>query len=200
MGHGDYLTQKELYINGNDLQCEGAIELLRPVAENSQKLAEIHNGTTSIKDETEAISQRNNTTSSRRKKAKKKGKKTKKKSEKSKSGPDSSSGPRLEKLHMFDNSIDNSGTEGPSQLGQFLELLCIVVKFSSQLTELDLGENHIGEDGGKMILEALRQRQAAKLPSVKIEVSTRMSTETLSAILRSAKELKSGKKRRRTKV
>ncbi|XP_021323545.2 uncharacterized protein isoform X1 [Danio rerio] len=190
---------RELYINGNDLQCEGAIELLRPVAENSQKLAEIQNSTTSIKDETEAISQRNNITSSRRKKAKKKGKKTKKKSEKSKSGPDSSGGPRLEKLHMFDNSIDNSGTEGPSQLAQFLELLCILVKFSSQLTELDLGENHIGEDGGKMISEALRERQAAKLPSIKIEVSTRMSTETFGAILTSGKELKSGKKKRRAK-
>ncbi|XP_073786145.1 uncharacterized protein isoform X2 [Danio rerio] len=167
---------RELYINGNDLQCEGAIELLRPVAENSQKLAEIQNSTTSIK-----------------------GKKTKKKSEKSKSGPDSSGGPRLEKLHMFDNSIDNSGTEGPSQLAQFLELLCILVKFSSQLTELDLGENHIGEDGGKMISEALRERQAAKLPSIKIEVSTRMSTETFGAILTSGKELKSGKKKRRAK-
>ncbi len=39
---------RELYINGNELQCGGAIELLKPVAENSQKLAEIQNRTTSI--------------------------------------------------------------------------------------------------------------------------------------------------------
>ncbi len=40
----------------------------------------------------------------------------------------------------------------------------------------------------------------AKLSPIKIQVSTRMSTETFSAILKSAKELKSGKKRRKTKV
>lgn len=35
-----------------------------------------------------------------------------------------------------------------------------LVKFSSDLTELDLGENHIGEAGGKELLEALRERKA----------------------------------------
>ncbi|XP_039519891.1 uncharacterized protein LOC120473899 isoform X3 [Pimephales promelas] len=190
---------RELYINGNELQCEGAIELLRPVAENSQKMAEIQNRTTSITGETELISQMSNM-SSKQKKAKNKGKKTKKKREKTKSGPGAAEGPWLEKLHMFDNSIDHSGKEGPNQLTQFLELLCILVQFSSHLTELDLGENHIGEDGGKVLLEALRERQTAKLSPIKIQVSTRMSTETFSAILKSAKELKSGKKRRKTKV
>jgi len=34
-----------------------------------------------------------------------------------------------------------------------------LVQFSSHLTELDLGENHIGEDGGKVLSEALRERQ-----------------------------------------
>ncbi|XP_056095378.1 uncharacterized protein LOC130073786 [Rhinichthys klamathensis goyatoka] len=189
---------RELYINGNELQCGGAIELLRPVAENSQKMAEIQNRTTSITDETELISQMSNM-SSRQKKAKNKGKKTKKKREKTKSGPGAAEGPWLEKLHMFDNSIDHPGKEGPNQLTQFLELLCILVQFSSHLTELDLGENHIGEDGGKVLLEALRERQTAKLSPIKIQVSTRMSTETFSAILKSAKELKSGKKRRKTK-
>ncbi|CAM4577525.1 unnamed protein product [Leuciscus chuanchicus] len=183
---------RELYINGNELQCGGAIELLRPVAENSRKMA------TSITDETELISQMSNTSSSQ-KKAKNKGKKTKKKRGKTKSGPGAAGGPWLEKLHMFDNSIDHSGKEGPNQLTQFLELLCILVQFSSHLTELDLGENHIGEDGGKVLIEALRERQTAKLSPIKIQVSTRMSTETFSAILKSAKELKSGKKRRKTK-
>ncbi|XP_058607992.1 uncharacterized protein LOC131524718 isoform X2 [Onychostoma macrolepis] len=167
---------RELYINGNELQCGGAIELLKPVAENSQKLAEIQNRTTSIT-----------------------GKKTKKKREKTKSGHGAAGGPWLEKLHMSDNSIDDSGKEGSNQLNKFLEILCIIIKFSSCLTELDLGENHIGEDGGKVFLEALRERQAAKLSAIKIQVSTRMSTETFSAILKSAKELKSGKKRRKTK-
>ncbi|XP_016329923.1 uncharacterized protein LOC107679024 [Sinocyclocheilus anshuiensis] len=190
---------RELYLNGNELQCGGAIELLKPVAENSQKLAEIQNRTTSITDETELISQRSNSTSSRQKKAKSKGKKTKKKREKTKSGHGAAGGPWLEKLHMCDNSIDGSGKEGPDQLNQFLEILCIIVKFSSCLTELDLGENHIGEDGAKVFLEALRERQATKLSPIKIQVSTRMSAETFSAILKSAKELKSGKKRRKTK-
>ncbi|XP_016371437.1 uncharacterized protein LOC107711039 [Sinocyclocheilus rhinocerous] len=190
---------REVYINGNELQCGGAFELLKPVAENSQKLAAIQNRTTSITDATELISQRSNTTSSRQKKAKSKGKKTKKKREKTKSGHGAAGGPWLEKLHMFDNSIDNSGQEGPNELTRFMELLCIIVKFSCYLTELDLGENHIGEDGGKVLLEALRERQAAKLSPIKIQVSTRMSSETFSAILKSAKELKSGKKRRKTK-
>jgi len=50
------------------------------------------------------------------------GKKTKKKRGKTKSGPGAAEGPWLEKLHMFDNSIDHSGKEGPNQ---FLELLCM---------------------------------------------------------------------------
>ncbi|XP_043120196.1 uncharacterized protein LOC122362703 isoform X2 [Puntigrus tetrazona] len=190
---------RELYINGNELQCGGATELLKPVAENSQKVAEIQNRTTSITDETELISQRSNTASSRQKKAKSKGKKTKKKQEKTKSGHGAAGGPWLEKLHMCDNSIGGSGKEGLNHLNQFLEILCFIVKFSSCLTELDLGENHIGEDGGRRLLEALRERKEAKLSPIKIQVSTRMSTETFSAILKSAKELKSGKKRRKPK-
>ncbi|KAK2895061.1 hypothetical protein Q8A67_012290 [Cirrhinus molitorella] len=191
---------RELYINGNELQCGGAIELLKPVAENSQNLAEIQKRTTSITDGTELISQRSNMTSSRQKKAKIKGRKTKKKKEETKSGYGAAGGPWLKKLHVFDNAIDDSEKDGPIKFTQFLEILCIIVKFSSYLTELDLGENHIGEDGGKVLLEALRDRQAAKLSPIKIQVSTRMSTETFSAILKSAKELKSGKKRRRMKV
>ncbi|XP_016096857.1 uncharacterized protein [Sinocyclocheilus grahami] len=116
---------REVYINGNELQCGGAIELLKPVAENSQKLAAIQNRTTSITDETELISQRSNTTSSRQKKAKSKGKKTKKKREKTKSGHGAAGGLWLEKLHMFDNSIDNSGQEEPNELTRFMELLCM---------------------------------------------------------------------------
>ncbi|XP_067275579.1 uncharacterized protein [Pseudorasbora parva] len=114
---------RELYINGNELQCVGAIELLRTVADNSLKMAEVQNRTTSITGETELISQMPNM-SPRKKKAKNKGKK-KKKREKAKSGPGAAGGPWLEKLHMFDNSIDHSGKEGPNQLTRFLELLCI---------------------------------------------------------------------------
>ncbi|XP_051512171.1 uncharacterized protein LOC127416703 [Myxocyprinus asiaticus] len=190
---------RELYINGNELQCEGAAKLVRPVAENSQKMAGNQNEPKSITDAAELISQRSSMKSSMQKKAKSKGKKSKKKQGKTKSSPDAAAGPWLSRLHMFDNSIDDTGKEGPNQLTRFMELICILVTFSSHLTELDLGENHIGEDGGKVLLEALQERKAAKLSPIKIQVSTRMSTETFSSILKSAKELKSGKNRRQKK-
>lgn len=53
------------------------------------------------------------------------GKKMKKKREKAKSGAGTAGGPWLKKLHMFDNSIDHSGKEGPNQLTRFLDLLCM---------------------------------------------------------------------------
>ncbi len=53
------------------------------------------------------------------------GKKTKKKRKKTKSGHGAAGGPWLEKLHMSDNSIDDSGKEGPNQLNKFLEILCM---------------------------------------------------------------------------
>ncbi|XP_073709430.1 uncharacterized protein [Misgurnus anguillicaudatus] len=188
---------RELYINGNELQCVGATELLRPVAENCQKMAETPKKTTSITDEAELINQLSNTKSSMQRKSAHKGKKTKKKRGKTKSRPEAKEGPWLKKLHMFDNSIDN---QVPNQLKRLMELICILVKFSSDLIELDLGENHIGEDSGKKLLEALKDRKAAKLSPIKIQVSTRMSTETFSAILKSSKELKSGKKKRQKKI
>ncbi|XP_056622142.1 uncharacterized protein LOC130435488 isoform X2 [Triplophysa dalaica] len=160
---------RELFINGNELQCVGATELLRPLALNSQKRAETLNMTIS------------NT-----------GKKTRKRRAKTESRPEVKGRPWLKKLHMFDNSIDD---QVPSQLKLFMELICILVKFSSDLTELDLGENHIGEAGGKELLEALKERKAAKLSAIKIQVSTRMSTETFSAVLKNSKKLKSGKRK-----
>ncbi|KAL0168930.1 hypothetical protein M9458_037152, partial [Cirrhinus mrigala] len=51
--------------------------------------------------------------------------KTKKKKEETKSGCGAARGPWLKKLHVFDNSIDDSGKEGPNQLTRFLEMLCM---------------------------------------------------------------------------
>ncbi|XP_057204618.1 uncharacterized protein LOC130563204 isoform X2 [Triplophysa rosa] len=183
---------RELFIDGNELQCGGATELLRPLAEKSQKMAETQNMTISITDDAELKPQSNMKSSVQRKSAHK-GKKTKKRRAQNKSHPEVKGGPWLKKLHIFDNSIDD---QEPNQLKPLMELICILVKFSSDLTELDLGENHIGEAGGKELLESLRERKAAKLSAIQIQVSTRMSTETFRAILKSSKELKSGKRKR----
>ncbi|KAG5269228.1 hypothetical protein AALO_G00199690 [Alosa alosa] len=133
---------------------------------------------------------------SREKRVKGKGQKKRRQRVKRKSAGAVATGPWLEKLHMLDNAIDEAGPGATAAGVDLINIICVLVKHSSHLLELDLGENHVGEAGGKLLLEALIERRKAKHPPVKIRVSTRMSPSTFSAILKSSKELKSVKRKR----
>ncbi|XP_041919682.1 uncharacterized protein LOC121683888 isoform X2 [Alosa sapidissima] len=186
---------RHLYINGNGLQRGGATELLQPLAEHSEQTA-MTQQTTHPTDTANENSHQGLSQDSREKRVKGKGQKKRRQRVKRKSAGAVATGPWLEKLHMLDNAIDEAGPGATAAGVDLINIICVLVKHSSHLLELDLGENHVGEAGGKLLLEALIERRKAKHPPVKIRVSTRMSPSTFSAILKSSKELKSVKRKR----
>ncbi|XP_062407932.1 uncharacterized protein LOC134099156 [Sardina pilchardus] len=188
-------TVRHLYINGNGLQRGGATELLQPLAEYAEQTA-MAQQTTHATDAANENSCRGLSQDNKVKRLKGKGQKKRRKRVKRKSAGAMATGPWLEKLHMPDNAIDEAGPGAAAAGMDLVNIICVLVKHSSHLLELDLGENHVGEAGGKLLLEAVIERRKAKLPPVKIGVSTRMSPSTFSAIFKSAKELKSMTRKR----
>ncbi|XP_041119860.1 uncharacterized protein LOC121323125 [Polyodon spathula] len=201
---GAFITQsaiRDLYVNGNELQCEGALDLIRQIAEYAEneaikKLSEQHlkepdTEVANLNMESERISIAGSGSSIKNMKRKKKGKKKKTKP------PEI--GPWLEKLHLADNGIDGNGEEGRTSPLTFTAMLCRIIKFSDHLMEIDLDDNCTGELCGKLILEALKERKEAKLTGLKVKVTAQISADTFSAILKNSKKLKSRKKRKKIK-
>nr|XP_020648299.1 uncharacterized protein LOC110078458 isoform X2 [Pogona vitticeps] len=127
-----------LFLNGNHLQCLGAIELLKPIAEYAEKLGQekkanalaysndtAHenldvNKATTIHSKAVSLitnSKRNSSTEMESNGKKKKRKGFKKRSKK----PDP--GPWLAKLHLSDNAIDGKFNQGEKNLWKFILLL-----------------------------------------------------------------------------
>ncbi|XP_063060556.1 uncharacterized protein LOC134453702 isoform X2 [Engraulis encrasicolus] len=75
-------------------------------------------------------------------------------------------GPWLEKLHMADNAIDEVKTEGTAAGMDCIDVICVLMKLSPHLLEIDLGQNHVGEAAGQLLLDALTERGKAKLRPV----------------------------------
>ncbi|KAG9348208.1 hypothetical protein JZ751_001943, partial [Albula glossodonta] len=73
--------------------------------------------------------------------------------------------PWLEKLHLSDNAIDTFGPGNAPGVLSFAHRIYSLIKFSTHLTELDLSDNHIGDQAGKVLLEALQERREADLDS-----------------------------------
>ncbi|KAM4693136.1 uncharacterized protein O3C94_003857 [Discoglossus pictus] len=205
----------ELYLNGNYLQCSGAVDLITGIAEYAQSLAmeeaaevainpahqilEAHDnagihtavsGTASSKDAGISPVQ-----SATKKKGKRKGSKKKKKA-KSALPP----GPWVSKLHLADNGIDAMGQERDTGVLEFSQLLSSLIKYSEQLSELDLDDNCIGELPANDILEALTERNKGKLPHLKIKVTAQLPSTIFKSILKNSKKLKASKKKRKKKV
>ncbi|KAI1893827.1 hypothetical protein AGOR_G00127680 [Albula goreensis] len=107
--------------------------------------------------------------------------------------------PWLEKLHLSDNAIDTFGPGNAPGVLSFAHRIYSLIKFSTHLTELDLSDNHIGDQAGKVLLEALQERREAEMAALKIKVTTQMSADTFAAILKNSKGLKSVKKRKKAK-
>ncbi|XP_058846247.1 uncharacterized protein LOC117423219 isoform X2 [Acipenser ruthenus] len=202
---GAFITQsaiRDLYVNGNELQCEGALDLIRQIAEYAEneamkKLSEQHlkepdTEVANLNMESERISTTGLGSSIKKMKGKKKGKKKKK-------TKPPEIGPWLEKLHLADNGIDGNGEEGRTSPLTFTAMLCRIIKFSDHLTEIDLDDNCPGELCGKLILEALKERKEAKLTGLKVKVTAQISADTFSGILKNSKKLKSRKKRKKIK-
>ncbi|XP_048650047.1 uncharacterized protein LOC125613545 isoform X2 [Marmota marmota marmota] len=206
---GSLLSQSaicELYLDGNYLQCSGALALLRPMAEyaemqgrdqpvmalpdtgNPPQLLQTGQGARSTLSQTakssEAIAVK--TTSEKKKRRRGFRKKVKGLME---------AGPWLVKLYLADNGIDGKG--GGADLLEFTRTLTCLIKYSTHLREIDLGNNDLGETAAGDILGALRARKKGKLPVLKITVTPQISSDTFRSIWKNSK--KSSKARRKKK-
>ncbi|XP_059850362.1 uncharacterized protein LOC132407605 isoform X2 [Hypanus sabinus] len=195
---------KDLLLDGNNLQCVGACELIRFIAnyaENEVKKKSDIEGETSkpVLEDLQSVSSNENTrlTDSVNMNISVPGSKKERKGKKKKELPQI--GPWLSKLHLADNGIDGRGNEGKIGAMTFAETLCQLIKFSDHLTELHLDGNSLGELCGKQILDALRERKGAKLQDLKIEVSTQMNADTFINIFQNAKKHKKAKRKKKKK-
>lgn len=213
---------RDLYLDGNFLECEGVIELIKLFADSAEmeaieraerKVVEnIETNTLAVPGVPSAMSSVSRPTSSVSIKSKpgsarsrisstgKKGKKGKKKKSvkrKKEPPPPPAVGPWIQKLHLLNNGIDAHGpgsTLGPVMCMKMLRKL---ITHSECLQELDLDDNLIGDLGGREILEALMDRKEAGLNAVKINVTHRMNSTTFAAINKLGSGLKKkGKKKK----
>lgn len=211
---------RELFLDGNDLGCEGAVEIIKLAAyqaeaETYERLEEqriIEQETQIATDqakaerfipcsssniankasESEAEKSEEGKGITGKKKKKKKGKKKKTKEP----PPPPPVGPWIHKLHLADNGIDSMGAGGG-----FVPLICMrlfrkLITHSTCLEELDLEDNLIGDLGGRELVEGLLDRKEAKLGGVKMRTTHRMSSDTFNTIIKLGVGLKKKKKKK----
>lgn len=170
---------RELYLDGNELRCKGAFDLIREIAlyaefeykkkieeqrlaeEEAKRLAEEKEKNRLLEPSNE---KKDNETNKDDKKKKKKSKKGKKK--KIKLPPQR--GSFVSKLHLADNSIDiyengKNRVESIDIISAVMDLFSKLIKYSDQLEELDLDNNPIGNQSAIMLLDALEIRKNSML-------------------------------------
>jgi hypothetical protein len=166
---------RELYLDGNELRCKGAFDLIREIALNAdyeykkkmeeQRLAEEEAKRLAEEREKNRLfesstGKKDNETKTDDKKKKKKSKKGKKK--KIKLPP--KRGSFVCKLHLADNSIDiyengKNRMESIEMISAVMDMFCKLIKYSDEFEELDLDNNQIGNQSAIMLLDALESRK-----------------------------------------
>nr|XP_017202158.2 uncharacterized protein LOC100358019 [Oryctolagus cuniculus] len=199
---------RELYLDGNHLQCSGALALLRPLADFAemqgtdqpapgspdtrgppQLLQDNQSGSSTsnqITKSSEAVTVKTTLEKKKRKKGIKK-----------KANGSTEAGPWLVKLHLADNGIDGKGKEGANDLLEFTHSLTCLIRHSAYLRELDLGNNGLGETVAVDILGALRARKTGKLPVLKITVTPQISSDTFRGIWKNSKKSSTTSKKKK---
>ncbi|XP_075057717.1 uncharacterized protein LOC142143632 [Mixophyes fleayi] len=201
----------ELYLTGNYLQCSGSVDLIAAIAEHAKGLATersaeeatslahqileaqvgVHTAV-SGQPETMEGSAISPVKSAEKRSSKKKGRKKKNK-------PALLPGPWVRKLYLADNGIDARGKEREIGVLEFSQLLSSLIRYSEQLSELDIDDNCLGELPATDILEALTDRNQGKLPRLKVKITAQISPVTFKAILKQSGKLKVSKKKRKKK-
>lgn len=218
---GDLLTETavcDIYLDGNYLECEGVIEMIKLLAdkaemeaiERAEKKEELAFEKTkppsavsqmaasgTLNDEKPADSPMNTSkeTSVKKSSGKKKGKK-KKKSAKKKEKPPPRVGPWIQKIHLANNGIDAHGPGSNLAPVMCMRLLRKLITHSDCLQELDLEHNLIGDLGGRELFEALMDRKEAKLNSVKVRTTHRMNAATFANLVKMGGGMKKKSKKR----
>ncbi|KAM6161007.1 uncharacterized protein O8D03_013470 [Erethizon dorsatum] len=154
----------ELHLDGSDLQCSGALALLRPLAEYAEMQG---------KDPPATAAPSTGNPPQLLHKIKNKKRLTE-------------AGPWIVKLHLADNGIDGKGEEG--SLLEFTRILTCLIKHSAHVREIDLGNNVLGEVAAADVLGALRARKTDRLPVLKITVTPQISSDTFRSIWKNSKK------------
>ncbi|XP_045359405.1 uncharacterized protein LOC123611479 isoform X3 [Leopardus geoffroyi] len=152
----------ELHLDGNYLQCSGALALLRPIAEYAEMQGKDQPDTRNSPQQLQAKQRASSTSNRITKPSGAETGKTASGKERRKKGIKKikdSAGPWLVKLYLADNGIDGKGKEGENGLLEFTQILTCLIKYSAHLREIDLGNNVLGEMAATDILEALRARK-----------------------------------------
>ncbi|BFZ06078.1 hypothetical protein BsWGS_09117 [Bradybaena similaris] len=214
---------RELYLDGNELQCEGTMELIKLCVDQAEIEAYLREEEAKRKAEEELLkaeqekqqnydgaNKRDGSASEKDLKGdkamsaigikNKKGERKKKKKKTPKAPPPI--GPWIHKLHLADNGIDAFGGGG-----SFAPIICMrlfkkLIMTSKCLEELDLTDNSIGELGGRELKEGLQYRKEAKLGSCKVHTTHKLTTDTFSSVVKLGSRLtrkgkKKGKKRKK---
>ncbi|CAL1546905.1 unnamed protein product [Lymnaea stagnalis] len=210
---------RELFLDGNELECEGTIELIKLCVDQADIEAYEREEEAKKKEEEKALLEKVRKSSSTSgietavsgsdmdqtdaisltgggKKKNKKGKGKRKKKKKAPPSPPPV-GPWLHKLHLADNGID-----GYSKGGTFAPVICMrlfkkLLMNSKCLVELDVEDNCIGELGGREVLEGLTRRKEAKLGGCKARTTHKMTPDTFKAIVSKRRERGEEKKERK---
>jgi len=209
---------RELYLDGNKLECEGVILLLTVITDNAEveqkkilennRLKEMILTEGALEATDKMLSTQINATSSQSDVKEDEGpiktkiKKRKKKSKKKKKEPPCI-GPYIDILHLSDNGIDLYNNGKQDDLYSCISILQRLIVYSKCLKELDISRNRINETSANELLLGLQQRKIDKLPSLKMSVTTEISKEVFKGIESLAgkivKKKKRGKKRKRKK-
>ncbi|XP_047732189.1 uncharacterized protein LOC125175565 isoform X4 [Prionailurus viverrinus] len=155
----------ELHLDGNYLQCSGALALLRPIAEYAEMQGKDQPDTRNSPQQLQAKQRASSTSNRITKPSGAETGKTASGKERRKKGIKKikdSTGPWLVKLYLADNGIDGKGKEGENGLLEFTQILTCLIKYSAHLREIDLGNNVLGEMAATDILEALRARKTVR--------------------------------------
>ncbi|CAH2246511.1 Hypothetical predicted protein [Pelobates cultripes] len=202
----------ELYLDGNYLECSGAVDLITVIAEYAQSQVseekvdaatnlahQILEADQSVGIHTAVSGHSANTAQPENKLGKSIGKKKGKRKGKKKQKTICVPGPWVSKLHLADNGIDSRGKEGEIRVLEFTQLLSCLIRYSEQLSELNLDDNCLGQLAANDILEALTERNTRKLPRLKIRVIEQIPAAIFKEILKQSGKLKVSKKKRKKK-
>ncbi|XP_045200585.2 uncharacterized protein LOC123554471 isoform X1 [Mercenaria mercenaria] len=218
---------RDLYIDGNNLECEGAMELIKLCVEQSEMEAllraeaakkkleeeEATKTAVSIDDNYDEYAKENKlryTPESGGEQSgkasdileaapEKKKKKKGKKKKKKEPPPPPRIGPWIHKLHIADNAIDNLAYGA-----KFAPVICMrlfkkLLMHSDCIEELDLEDNWIGDLAGREVLEALEHRKEEKMGGVKVRTTHKLSTDVFNSIVKLGSGLKKKKKKGKKK-
>lgn len=206
---------RDVYLNGNNLEAEGAIELIKLAVDQAEVESRLRQEDAAKKADEEAIAllqekeksrvrtamsdygdEENKPASAKSGKGgKKKKKKGKKKKTKEPPGPPPV-GPLIYKLHLADNGIDAYGRGSTYAPVIAMRLFRTLIEHSMCLQELDLDDNPIGDLGGREIMDGLKVRGEADLPGIKMSVSHQMNDDTFATIVKLGSGLKKKKKKK----